>query len=80
MDIRFGRTAADYGRHRAGFPDALYDRLAAFGVGAAGQRLLDLGTGTGALGRGFALRGCRVTGLDPSPELQIGRASCRERV
>jgi len=69
MDISFGRTATDYGRHRVGFPDALYDRLGAFGVGAAGQRLLDLGTGTGALGRGFALRGCRVTGLDPSPEL-----------
>ncbi len=69
MEISFGRTAADYGRHRAGFPDALYDRLGAFGVGAAAQRLLDLGTGTGALGRGFALRGCRVTGLDPSPEL-----------
>ncbi len=69
MDIRFGRTAKDYGRHRAGFPEALYDRLAAFGIGRAGQRLLDLGTGTGALGRGFARRGCRVVGLDPSPEL-----------
>ena len=69
MDIDFGRTAADYGAHRAGFPDALYDRLAAFGVGAAGQRLLDLGTGTGVLGRGFGLRGCAVTGLDPSDKL-----------
>lgn len=69
MDIRFGRTAADYGRYRAGFPDALFDRLAAFGVGRPGERVLDLGTGTGALGRGFARRGCRVTGLDLSSEL-----------
>ena len=69
MDIDFGRTAVDYGAHRAGFPDALYDRLAAFGIGAAGQRLLDLGTGTGVLGRGFALRGSKVTGLDPSDKL-----------
>ena len=40
-----------------------------FGVGETGQRLLDLGTGTGALGRGFARAGCKVTGLDPSDAL-----------
>ena len=65
MNIDFGKTAADYGAHRAGFPDALYDRLAAFGVGESGQRLLDLGTGTGTLGRGFARAGCRVTVSTP---------------
>ncbi|MFQ5958297.1 MAG: class I SAM-dependent methyltransferase [Alphaproteobacteria bacterium] len=69
MDIDFGKTAEDYGAFRAGFPEALYDRLAVFGVGEAGQRVLDLGTGTGVLGRGFARRGCRVTGLDPSTDL-----------
>lgn len=69
MDIDFGKTANDYGAYRAGFPDALYDRLAAFGIGRTGQRMLDLGTGTGTLGRGFALRGCTVTGLDPSTSL-----------
>ncbi len=69
MKIDFGRTAADYGAHRAGFPDALYDRLLGFGIGEPGQRLLDLGTGTGVLGRGFALRGCKVIGLDPSDKL-----------
>ncbi len=69
MDIDFGRTAGDYGSYRAGFPDALFDRLKAFGIGAPGQRLLDLGTGTGVLGRAFALRGCTVTGLDPSADL-----------
>jgi SAM-dependent methyltransferase len=71
--IDFGRTAADYGKHRAGFPDGLYARLDAFGVGRAGQHVLDLGTGTGTLGRGFAERGCHVTGLDRSAEL-LGEA------
>lgn len=66
MDIDFGKTAQDYGRYRAGFPPALFDRLATFGIGTRGQRVLDLGTGTGTLARGFALRGCQVTGLDPS--------------
>lgn len=69
MDIDFGKTASDYGSYRAGFPDALFDRLAPFGIGTAEQKILDLGTGTGTLGRGFARRGCAVTGLDPSSDL-----------
>ena len=67
--IDFGRTAKDYGRYRPGFPPDFFARMAVRGVGVAGQRVLDLGTGTGALGRGFARRGCRVTGLDPSEAL-----------
>lgn len=69
MEIDFGKTAKDYSTHRAGFPDALYARLSAYGIGRAGQRVLDLGTGTGTLARGFAVRGCAVTGLDPSTAL-----------
>jgi SAM-dependent methyltransferase len=34
------------------------------GVGAAGQRILDLGTGTGALAREFARQGAVVSGTD----------------
>jgi SAM-dependent methyltransferase len=69
MHVDFGKTAEDYCRHRAGFPAALFDRLATYGVGDRGQKVLDLGTGTGSLARGFAARGCEVVGLDPSPEL-----------
>ena len=69
MPVDFGRTASDYARHRAGFPEALFDRLVQRGVVAAGQRLLDLGTGTGSLARGFARRGLQVVGLDPSRPL-----------
>jgi SAM-dependent methyltransferase len=74
VDVDFGKTAQDYAAHRAGFPRELFTRLASMGVGSAGQRLLDLGTGTGTLARGFARRGCRVTGLDPSePLLETAR-------
>jgi SAM-dependent methyltransferase len=69
--IDFGRTADDYGRYRAGFPERFYRRLENFGVGIGGQRILDLGTGTGFLGRGFARRGCCVTGLDVSPAMML---------
>jgi SAM-dependent methyltransferase len=74
MRIDFARTAQDYAAHRAGFPDALFDRLATFGIGLLGQRLLDLGTGTGTLARGFTLRGCTVTGLDPAEPMTAAAA------
>ncbi len=64
--VDFGKTAADYARHRAGFPAELFDRLARFGAGAPGQRVLDLGTGTGTVARSLALRGCAVTAIDPA--------------
>jgi tungstate transport system substrate-binding protein len=60
----------NYGRHRAGFPEVFFERLSGFGIGLEGQRVLDLGTGAGTLARGFARRGCRVTGLDVSSELE----------
>jgi SAM-dependent methyltransferase len=64
--VDFGKTAPDYGRYRAGYPDELFERLARFGIGLKGQRVLDLATGAGFLGRGFARRGCDVVGLDIS--------------
>lgn len=60
----FARTADDYARHRAGFPQELLDRLAARGFARAGTRVVDLGTGTGSLARLFARHGCEVTGVD----------------
>jgi SAM-dependent methyltransferase len=60
----FSRTAADYARHRAGFPPELLDRLAMRGVARPGARVVDLGTGTGSLARLFAQHGCEVTGVD----------------
>lgn len=79
MTIDFGLTARDYGRHRAGFPPDFFARVAPWGIGLRGQRLLDLGTGTGSVARGFAARGCRATGLDPAAALleqarALGRA------
>jgi len=73
--IDFGKTAQDYRTHRAGFPPALLERLRAFGVGGAGQAVLDLGTGTGTLARQLAQGGATVTGLDPAaPMLDQARA------
>jgi len=69
MAIDFGRTAGDYARHRQGFPESFFERLFADGSVREGDVALDLGTGTGGVARGLALRGCEVTGLDPSARL-----------
>jgi SAM-dependent methyltransferase len=79
MAVDFGPTSLDYARHRQGFPDALFSELERFGIGGAGQRIVDLGTGTGALARGFARRGARVTGVDrAAPMIEAARTLAAE--
>jgi SAM-dependent methyltransferase len=65
----FGKTADDYARHRAGYPDWLFERLMRRGLARPGMRALDLATGTGYLARGLAQRGLRVTGIDIALEM-----------
>jgi ubiquinone/menaquinone biosynthesis C-methylase UbiE len=67
--IDFGKAAGDYAKHRAGFPDAFFDRLVTMGIARDGMKALDLGTGTGTIARGLAIRGLEVTGLDKSSAL-----------
>ena len=61
---RFGQAAEDYVKHRQGSPPETLRALAKSGVGLPGQRVLDVGCGTGTLARQFAAQGCVVTGLD----------------
>ncbi len=69
MNPDFGAASEDYAQHRAGFPDSFFERLAKFRVGIKGQLIVDLGTGTGSLARGFAKQGCLVIGIDRSDEM-----------
>ena len=68
MNVNFGLTAEDYAKHRAGFPDVFFARVFNEGIVREGDSLVDLGTGTGTLARGFAQRGCDVIGLDISAQ------------
>lgn len=68
----FGPSARDYVQHRKGFPDSFFERLPLEGP------LLDLGTGTGTLARGYAGRGVASVGLDLS--LPMLRGSAGQRV
>ena len=67
--VRFGKTSNDYARHRAGFPDDFFDLMANRNWVRAGQKALDLGTGTGTVAAGLHQRGCHVTGTDPSEDM-----------
>ena len=78
MHVDFGKTASDYAKHRAGFPDRFFDRLFNDGIVRKDERVLDLGTGTGTIARSLAKRGCIVTGLDPS-DAMLEQANALDR-
>lgn len=60
----FGADAEAYDRTRPAYPDELVDRVAA---GAAD--VLDVGCGTGKLGRQFAERGIATLGVEPDARM-----------
>ena len=73
MKANFGKTAADYRKHRAGFPSSFFHSLLDKKIVQGSEDVVDLGTGTGTLARGLAAIGCNVSAVDPSVDL-LGQA------
>jgi len=69
----WGRASRDYALYRDIYPDEFYQRIVGLGLCTAGQRVLDLGTGTGVLPRHLARFGAHFVGADISA-LQIAEA------
>lgn len=69
----WGRTSEEYARYRDIYPEVFYRKVADRGLCTEGQRVLDLGTGTGVLPRNMYKYGAEWTGADISPE-QIDQA------
>lgn len=69
----FGKTAEVYAKYRDIYPSCLFEKLAEMDIGTRGQRILDLGTGTGVLPRGMYPYGGLWTATDIS-EKQIEQA------
>ena len=69
----FGRTSADYARYRDIYPEEFYRHILDWGLCTNGQKVLDLGTGTGVLPRAMYRFGAKFTGADIS-ENQIAEA------
>ena len=69
----WGKTSEDYAKFRDIYPAEFYDALLSRGFCKKGQRVLDLGTGTGVLPRNLYHAGAEWRGTDISPE-QIEQA------
>lgn len=69
----WSRVSEDYAACRDIYPPAFYQALLSRNLCTAGQRVLDLGTGTGVLPRALYGHGARFTGLDSAPG-QIAQA------
>jgi SAM-dependent methyltransferase len=70
----FDAVAAAYDAQRSGYPEALFDDLLEMSRLKPGQRVLEIGCGTGQATAGFATRGLRVIAIDPgSALLEVAR-------
>jgi SAM-dependent methyltransferase len=65
----FGEVAELYDRHRPTYPPALVDDLIADARLGNGDRVVEVGAGTGKATAMFAARGVRVLAIEPSPPM-----------
>ena len=69
----WGKTSKEYALYRDIYPEEFYKKIVDRGLCINGQKVLDLGTGTGVLPRNMYKCGAKWTGADISPE-QIEQA------
>jgi SAM-dependent methyltransferase len=65
----FNEVAVEYDRHRPAYPDVLIDQACELACLEKGDRVLEIGCGTGQLTRSLLARGLRVTALEPGDQL-----------
>lgn len=69
----WGKASKDYAKYRDIYPEEFYQRILDLGLCSKGQKVLDLGTGTGVLPRNMYKYGADFVGADIS-ENQIEQA------
>lgn len=69
----WGRTSYDYARYRDIYPEEFYRKILDKNLCIKGQKILDIGTGTGVIPRNLYRHGAEFIGIDIS-ENQIAQA------
>lgn len=69
----WGKTSSDYAKYRDIYPEEFYRKILSLGICTEGQKVLDIGTGTGVIPRNMYRFGAEFTGTDIS-ENQIEQA------
>lgn len=69
----WGRVSAEYAKYRDIYPQEFYQKILDLGLCKDGQKVLDIGTGTGVLPRNLYSYGAKWVGTDISEE-QIQQA------
>ena len=62
----WGRTSENYAKYRDIYPNVFYEKIIELGLCVNGQRVLDIGTGTGVLPRNLHKYGAEFIGSDIS--------------
>lgn len=77
--LAFGRVAELYDRARPSYPATVIDELIELAGLSPGDRVLEVGAGTGKLTRLLADRGLAVLAVEPSTAMaQLARANCAQ--
>lgn len=72
-EFEWGKTSPDYAKYRDIYPKEFYEKIVSRGLCTNGQKVLDIGTGTGVLPRNMYSYGAKWTAADVS-ENQIEQA------
>lgn len=64
----WGRTSDDYAKYRDIYPKEFFEKIIRHNLCVKGQKVLDLGTGTGVIPRNMYSYGAKWTGVDISEE------------
>lgn len=67
--LSFGAIAEQYDRHRPGYPAEMVEAVLQYAGAQSGDRILDVGAGTGRATLLFAQRGYRLTAIEPDREM-----------
>lgn len=76
----FGRTSDDYAKYRDIYPEIFYEKIKNRNLCVSGQKVLDLGTGTGVLPRNMYHFGAEWYGTDISDNQIIKARSISDKM